>query len=109
MHAALPGWGEFYKQLSNVHAFVCRKERVYRFKWTCVRNSPFEQVAAYFKHISGKLYDKRWHVVVPCLRKAMPAYLLMASAWDPVILARGVDTMGMNFREGGLAQIDFGR
>ena len=101
VHNALPGWTDFYQQLANFNAFLCRKDRVDRFQWTCVRHDPFSgELAAGMagiKHTCHKLYDKRWHVVVSCVQKAIPAYTLVAAAWDQVKFAGCVDSVGVKF------------
>ena len=94
MHTVMSGWAQLYEQLHKLHAFLSTKERVDRFLWTCVRNSPLEHRSTEVRGLSRKLYEKMWHVVVSFLKKLMPGFNLLAVAWDSVKYRRGVDKDG---------------
>eukprot|EP00971_Amphidinium_carterae_P349218 6490905-Amphidinium_carterae.1 len=82
-HVALKGWTRFHQQLKCLEAFICSTDRRERYVATCLADMfHFKEKALFLRRFGTKLYDKRWHVVMKFLRRALPFIRILASTWN---------------------------
>ena len=76
----MPGFADFYSQLKNTGALLCRDQRRKRLWFSCVApvSAAPEQM---FERQVPSIYEKRWGCVVQYIQQALPLLRVLRSCW----------------------------
>jgi len=91
VHEHLRGWEGFKADLVNFKNFLVLGEIRERLRWTCMRNTQYEQFEYMFEHWVHRLYEARWHNVIEFVQGLLRVYGVLSECWSPERFERGVD------------------